>query len=179
MKRRAGRGFTMVEMLVVMAIVVALIGLLLPALSTARRQAARSRAEAEIGALHQALMQYYTLYSRFPRHHDYGSGGTNPPERLAAGLSVNRALVVMLRGEDEPAGQNPRRVGFMEFPPRAINASGFIDPWDRTYRYMCDFNYDNRVEIGAYTTLVGRSVAVWSTGPSGPDDTRDNIVSWD
>lgn len=180
MKRRDRRGFTLVELLVVMGIVAVLVALLLPSLGAARRQANLARARSEVANLQSALLSYYTLYSRFPRHGSFGSGMADPEASVSGGLQVNAALVRMLSGEDNPAGQNPRRVAFMEFPG---GDGGFLDPWDRPYRYMCDFNYDNRVEISGYggtdIELFGRSVAVWSTGPRGLDVVGDNLTSWD
>ncbi len=61
-----GKGFTLIEMLVVIAIIAMLAGMLLPALSKARIRARVAKAKAEMLNIRVAIEQYYADYSTYP-----------------------------------------------------------------------------------------------------------------
>lgn len=61
-----GRGFTLVELLVVIAIIVVLIAMLLPALAAARRQAQQVQCASNLRQLGQAMTMYTSQYQYFP-----------------------------------------------------------------------------------------------------------------
>jgi len=71
---RAGRGFTLVELLVVIAIVGLLIGLLLPAVQAAREAGRRSTCGSNLRQLGLALHQFHEYAQHFPP----GRGGPAP-----------------------------------------------------------------------------------------------------
>ncbi len=58
MVRRAAKGFTLIEVLVVVAIIALLVSILLPSLSRAREQARRVTCSTNLRTLHQATLYY-------------------------------------------------------------------------------------------------------------------------
>ena len=127
-----GRGFTLVELLVVIALIALLIGLLLPALSRAREA---SRKGVCLGQQKQAVVgvtSYATSYndwlagpntSGFELFNDgaYGSRAESPT------TSVDWVSPTLARGLNLPGGQSDE-TGFPERKLRLIYESAFVCP---------------------------------------------------
>ncbi len=201
MKTTFRHGYTMIEILLVVAVIGILIMLLVTSLGGVVRSARMSRVETEVMALEQAFRSYHQLYGGWPRHPQLGTTG-DPETEANQGLKVNEHMVRLLRGENHPGqsgphrAQNPRQVAFMEISDGSLGSDEdedpdhFVDAWGNAYRFMFDFNLDNTVTISQYYSngqpreLPGRTVAVWSLGPSGErpankDSRDDNIRSWE
>jgi len=151
---RSRQGFTLVELLVVIAIMMILIGLLMPALSAARYSARKGAARSEVKQLETAWKAYYDDYRELP-------GGVS---------EMDNANCLVLRGG------NLRQVYYLEFSDDEIT-TGFLDPWENTYKVALDDVGDNQVTAGAHGPVF-RAVAVWSLGRDGEDGTGDDIISW-
>jgi prepilin-type N-terminal cleavage/methylation domain-containing protein len=65
MSNRQGKGFTLVEMLVVIAIIVLLVGIIVPTLSQARENARREACRSTLHGLGQAAHSYMTTYNNY------------------------------------------------------------------------------------------------------------------
>lgn len=65
-KLSAGRGFTLVELLIVIAIIGTLVGLLLPAVNAARARARQAQCLNNIKELGTAMVSFATKHDRFP-----------------------------------------------------------------------------------------------------------------
>jgi len=89
---RAGRGFTLVELLIVISIIVLLVTILTPALNAVRRSAMAARSSARINELSNGAGTYYqdngNLYpgQRYPKKLGSGSGKYTGSQILAARL---------------------------------------------------------------------------------------------
>lgn len=157
----AGRGFTLVELVVVISILALLAALLLPALARVKARTLVSRARQEINLVVSAIQQYETAYGRFPvslaardavaglgEDYTYGSTFVGEGRRIIIGgpgdylNNNNEVMAILLDLESYPNGQptpnkdhvkNPQRIKFLR--PRlaqATNAPG-LGP-DGAYR---------------------------------------------
>jgi prepilin-type N-terminal cleavage/methylation domain-containing protein len=179
--RRRTAGFTLIELLAVMAIIGVLVALLLPVLRTARNKARAVRAKAEVNQLAMAWNSYLNDYRK------WDPTGQSPAVDTGSSADMDAQQVSILRGS------NPRTIKYMDFDAASTNGSGeFIDPWGRTtgpaganvFQMRLDGedgDYDGSVVTPHGT--VYRSVAVWSRGPDGADNTAqaraDDVKSWE
>lgn len=179
--------FTLIELLVVIAIIAILASISVPTIGRAMQSARRSQAATEVRMLETAWRAYYNEYNQWPTGLMGYDTGPNI-EANTTGIEAGANVVRLLRGENIN-DLNPRERRFMEFPERSIDDQmNFVDPWDNPYKYMLDFNYDNRVQVeftgNMFSTNLYRNVAVWSRGPQSDHsnvDTRisTKILSWD
>ena len=172
--------FTLMELLMVIAIIAILVLMLFPAVRKAKYTAAFKKAQVAANDLETAFTSYFNEYKRWPT----GLCGGQTEQEDCAGLEVREDMVAMLAGRNI-ADQNPRLMPFLEVPTNTLTYSGgsYIDPWGNPYKFMLDYNMDNKVDIdfeGAPTNL-NCVVAVWSRGIDGSDAAgfqRDNPRSW-
>jgi len=182
-ERRPSRdlGFTLVELLVVIGVIAILAGMLYPAIGAAKRAARRHAAFGAVKSLETAFNAYMDEYNKAPRVYP---NGITPPGNVEtmSFLEVRDDVLRMLRGQPltgiYPTPPNSRNRMFIEVKSTQILTNSFIDPWGRPYKYMLDFNYDNSVTVGQFSTnLIGRRTAIWSDGP--PGGVNSEVKSWE
>lgn len=186
MRSMTGRGFTLIEVLIVVAVIATLVGLGLPAYAAARERARVSAARALVATVAAAI----TAYQRDRLHlwHD--------PTGVGGGVeAMHRAWDVeadgIIDGHDvdgyfwapAPPTGDPRREalcynGFVatvrpELPNWAIepDTGRVYDPWRRPLR----------IAFARHTYGSG-GFGVWSAGPDGEDagdEGGDDLRSWE
>lgn len=177
LKKRGG--FTLIEMLVVTAIILVIASLMIPYLRRAKGKALRTVAQTDLAAIETAFSSYFEEYRRWPM----GLVGVDveTAEQGVPGVEVLSPLVRLLGGENLN-GLNPKQVPFMR-GQKLDSAGAFVDPWGHPYKFMLDYNRDNRLEFsysGAPLSL-NRWIAVWSRGPISDETVagaEDDIRSW-
>ncbi len=91
--RRVGRGFTLVELLVVIVIIGILIALLLPAVQGAREAARKSQCQNNLKQLALALHNYHGAYQYFPPSSNWN--GIPADSGNTASLSPNWVIAIL------------------------------------------------------------------------------------
>jgi prepilin-type N-terminal cleavage/methylation domain-containing protein len=188
--KTTGRGgFTLVELLAVLGIIGLIMSIVLGGVNVAMKTAKKHRAGIETQNVEQALRAYVNEYYTFPRGlHGATDAGIDTETTATGGLATDDTVVRLFRGENivySGRDLNSHRTVFLEIGERSLAGNVFVDPWGNGYRYMCDFNYDNVIQIkyaDVTVALTGQTMAVWSRGPDGLDHSpaarRDDIVSW-
>jgi prepilin-type N-terminal cleavage/methylation domain-containing protein len=185
MKSNRSSAFTLIELLVVVAIIAILVALLVPAVGKARQAAAKAKARAAVVDIQTAFSGYYDEYKKWPTGLTAYDNGKNV-EFNATGIQMESDVMEMLKGANINK-MNPRRVPFLEPQEAELNELGqYVDPWGNPYKYMLDYNLDDKVHIWFSNnngeTNLSRTVAVWSCGRDGSDEEgpaqKDDIRSW-
>jgi prepilin-type N-terminal cleavage/methylation domain-containing protein len=186
--KRSTAAFTLIELLVVVTIIGILAGLAIPATSSAITAAKRAEAGAMVNQLRTALTAYETEYGRWPSVWTSESAVESSNTELFGILTGSASTVA--------AGQNPRRIAFMEFSTKvlrsgsisstntrgAANGDKFVDPWSQAYQLQVDFDYDNKIAVGDSQGDIPTTIAIWSRGNqrtyNATSDKSKYITSW-
>lgn len=187
MKRTSSRsGFTLIELLVVVTIIGILAGLAIPATSSAITAAKRAEAGAMVNQLRTAMTAYDTEYGRWP--------AIWTSEAVID--SSNTKLFQILTGAAaaNAAGENPRRIVFMEFNTKVLrsgslgatntrgvaNGDKFVDPWHQPYRFLVDYDYNNQITVPDLSSnnVITTTIAIWSLGNQKNYDVTNDSSKW-
>ena len=163
-------GFTLIELLVVASIIGLLAGLLIPVVSGAIKKGEISKAQHEVTALANAMLQYQSEYNYFPGQ---ATGAGADYKYQVADL---QNLLSVLRGTNvNTTWSNPRKMTFLDVDERSVTNGVMVDPWGNPYWVAADWTFDNTISGNiADGGSPGKSVAVWSWGPG--SGTNDNIT---
>jgi prepilin-type N-terminal cleavage/methylation domain-containing protein len=187
-----GRGFTLLELLVVIAIIAILVGLLFPAFKAVQTQARQTQAKNDLTQIVNAVNAFYTEYGKYPSSATgsdtcYVWQVFNPTFNPfnAALFNELRACTAVGATCSGPATINTRQIVYISPPivkdpthPRSgIGSTGgnssyvgnFYDPWGSQYNIEIDSNYDNTVR-NPYFVFGG-------TG-AGPDPIGQGVIAW-
>jgi type II secretory pathway pseudopilin PulG len=186
MRREASRrGLSRPEAVLLLGLLVFVLSLVVPGwfLWVQRRQVAMARAD--LRALVDAAQTFYAEYGTWPTALSGGLEDVHYGRELP-----NREVINILRAWDAPGnlGQrvNKRKISFLEVPEYRPGWSGLaadgnlMDPWGQPYQLLLDASLDNVClsPTTVYGRREGEGVMVWSCGPDGLSDTRDDILSW-
>jgi prepilin-type N-terminal cleavage/methylation domain-containing protein len=185
LKRSIGRGFTLLELLVVMVIIGILAAITLGAFRFAQESAARNRTVSAHGAIMAALEQYKEKFGEYPApanptEDDQFAGKTlhiGGAHMLYQAITADGNSAIELRAAPS-SGESDGKVDETEmenvitssplpksiiFPPNAPAGSTrpryLVDGWNRPFQYS-KFN----VDVGANTS-VNPTYDLWSFGP--------------
>ena len=166
---------SVVLILAIGLLVLIVIGLLFPAIQDGPLPHDKTKAHFDIKGLEQACRFYYLEYGWLPLDSNAVNLVTNNADLIFTLLATNV-------GANATTDMNPRKIVFLELPGRkgAFDPvrGGFLDPWGNPYHVFFDWSYSNRVIVGR--SVVTNSVAVWSSGPNGKDESGagDDLTSW-
>ena len=187
-RRHSHAAFTLIELLTVVAIIGILAALIFPAIKKALEKAEITKATTEVNAIETAWKAYFNEYGKWPCSPSSpfaclsGSGPQNGPED-GTGVIFDHAFVSLMQGrtvDDAPyqaAQDNPKGVSFLNISAKSIKGGNYIDPWGQPYRMKFDLDYDNIVKTNS-SGGVTNTVMVWSYGPDGQNNTKDDVRSW-
>jgi hypothetical protein len=142
--------------------------------------------ESDIEALKEAGRRFFEEYGFWPSD----KRGTYADQRFGL-RPPNRQVLNILRAVDGPGNPdhvtNPHRIVFIEVEPSGPGLSGldrhgdFVDPWGAPYELVLDTDLNNVCDIddSRYQQVLAAGMAVWSCGPDGDSDNRDDIRSWE
>lgn len=172
-RRCGGRGFSLVEILVVIAILVVLMGMVLAAVSVVRKNARKAEARAMVMTLLAALEDYRAIdpQKRYPpadadgfMRADRGAGWVDVDAGEVAAVVPTRVCSLIDRSRQD--------LGLRTYvdDPASARYRILTDPWGRPYRYRVDATHDGAASKPAPQAdwnAKGLDVFpyVWSLGP--------------
>jgi len=162
--RTSGRGFTLIEMLVVVVIISILSSLVLAAVSSARTRAKAMQTQGTITGLEAALDRYESDFQDYP-----------PSDGDQTGLVGAENLYECLTTTMKTGPYITRTSDFPTCDPGNRDKPKFCDAWNRPIRYVHHHDYGNKVPNKSTFRLL-------SDGPNGNaeqgDASSDDIVNW-
>ncbi len=184
----AGRGFTLIELMVVVAIIGLLAAIIVPSIATAMKSATRARAMSQITSLDGAIKRFYAEYGKMPLPKGVLFGDA---DQEFTGQSQAQILQILLNLDDAtwPGGKrNTKQMVFLDLDPSMywlasenrfastmaeveLALSGgdpYLDPWKHPYGILLDLNMDDRITGTPYAGGDMRAkVGVYSLGEEG------------
>ena len=199
-------GFTLIELLTVIAIIAILAALIFPAIKKSLEKAEVANAQTDIKNIETALKSYYTEYGKWPngngntKDYSYGAFGSTYPASCNQ-YCENLWLMQTLQGVSTNTDTcdcgnlndtaNPKKIVFLEISKKSLSPNGnFLDPWKTPYQITVDVDYDNTCTNlantinnsaptpGGINYVANRTAVVWSLGPDGKGNTKDDVTSW-
>ena len=183
--RRAQRGFTLVEVIVVLSVVLLLTGIAVPMLSSYMEDGRRARAEAECKVVAAAVMSFYKDVGVYTARNGSGTNDTvrslftGPTTPTTSPWKANHNWITwgtsatlgdlldnhLLRNtpQGSSGGAYPS-TGTMRWRGPYLNGSSPVDPWGRPYVINVIASYFNNA-------TTHKRLWVISAGPNGIFDT--------
>lgn len=182
---RSRDGLSYPEILFILSVLLVFLSLALPAYITVRDTYRSRIAYAELRILFSAARQFNQEYRTWPSYKAPERGDVRYGDKLSNAFVMHVLQAVDAEGN---AGhkENPQRIDFIRMVGNAAPSLRFredgavIDPWGKPYQFIFDANYDNACSIpnSLHGSVLGTGVAVWSGGPDGKPDSRDDLLSW-
>jgi prepilin-type N-terminal cleavage/methylation domain-containing protein len=187
--RRASRGFTLVELLVVISIIIVLAAMSLGGVQIATKRAKTLQTQSDAMALQQAIEQYYQEYSKLP-----GLGATSDEIQTRGEAGVELLTILLGKEDDTGTMQNPRKLAFLNVK-ESRNAKkgglvysnggaggqidGLYDAWGRPFNVRLDNDYEGEIPdpLIQGNVVRNRNSLVYSFGQDGRLGT-DDVKTW-
>ena len=188
--RRANRGFTLVELLVVISIIVVLAAMSFGAANMAINKAKKLQTSNDAMGLQTALNNYYTEYSKLP---DFGMTGDEAQTDGQTGAE----LLTILLGKEEVTDdmQNKKQITFLTAKvSKNKNKGGLVysnggsgstpeglyDAWGNPFYLKFDDDYDGEINdpLTQGNIVREKQVIVYSYGQDGKLGNGDDIKTW-
>ena len=182
---RSRSGFTLVELLVVISIIIVLAAMGFAAFSTVIKKQKMLATQTHVGALSDALEQYFHAYGKLPN--------TGSQDDLTADGEAGAKLLTILLGKEESGSdmQNPKKIVFLT-PKFSTNKNqgglvysgnqveGFYDAWGRPLNIRFDIDLDQEIPnpIKQGDVVRQKNSLVWSFGADGKFGDNDEVKSW-
>ena len=195
-----GRGFTLVELLVVMGVIAILMTLLVPTLHAIRRQNAVTRAKALIMGVGNALGTYRQWYRTYPPDQGIGTHAelNKSAECLVYYLSGNTIAYSTASPPpnypwlhtlfaDSTAGGNGRKSwkSFYQFKENMLadydedKVPELIDPWRKRYVYNVGTHTDGDFNQNGAPAHNKDMFDLFSPGADSKYGNKDDVRNWD
>lgn len=182
--RRDLRAFTLIEMLVVIAVIAILAATLVPAARKAIANAEITTARNEVESLVAVVKSYEMEYRGYPTSKNGQPADAHYGVQRGSVVD-NREVMNVLRAIDGPGNVghvlNRQKHVYIEPKEKSLDSGGnLIDPWGRQYEITMDTQFNNEVNNlpDGIADIKGRGVIVWSAGPDGQPNTKDDLRSW-
>jgi prepilin-type N-terminal cleavage/methylation domain-containing protein len=204
MKKRANKGFTLVEMLVVMGLIGLLVAMMTGGLGFAQTTARQAQAQELVSNVATALTVYISREGTWPQEILSSGGVVN--NQVCKVLQQARLLDVTTVKSDGNINQNsPERFGLLspwgqrmvKRTPKTTASLGSLPPDAMLRKHMLQFrvdiNLDGKINssdgqlgpIPEGSSVIRASAIVWACGPNGKEDgntgaknPRENRQSW-
>ena len=186
MKTSCSKRFTLIELLVVIAIIGILAGLVFPALGTVRNNAKKSKASSECQSMKTAIIMYESEFSRWPAD-GTGDARVNSQDDTSNSKTESRDTSNYPNMCEALTGSNKKKMIFYEVGVGYEKNKGFLDPWNRQYQVVLDFDYSGTINeehvrqinsgLGRGTSTLNTSVAVYSYGVDGDNKNKTDLTT--
>jgi prepilin-type N-terminal cleavage/methylation domain-containing protein len=188
--RRAHRGFTLVELLVVISIIVVLAALSFGAAQVAIKRANTLKTRTSAMAIYQAIDQYYQDYSKLP------TLGASTDEIRTEGESGIELLEILLGKEDDTGTmQNPKKVAYLAVETGKTKKKGGLiysnggaggqieglyDAWGNAFYVKLDLEYEDEIldPLVQGNVVRNKKAIVYSYGVDGKIGGGDDVKTW-
>ena len=182
-RNRAGKAYTLLELLIVISIIATLAAIATPVSMSVMNQARTTECAQQMSNLITAMKGYKMEYGHIPI-----KTGLTETDLLKTDSGDGINLIKCLTGENNVSFKNPRGIVFFE-PNYTDTKKGGLDaityalydPWGRPYEMLLDVNFDKEIDaIGlGFRGLppVRKEILIISRGKDNTD-LNDVIFSW-
>lgn len=160
--KRGGRGYTLIELLMVIAIIMVLTGIALAAVSIIRERARIAETRRMVLDLETAIKRFQMDYHQYPWSPSAPAGSLVAADIIRE-LAPTRTRLASGRNPSDPKFINKRLKDYLIIPDKFLADAGsgatLVDPWGSEYLFAFD--------------VQAQEPKVCSKGPNGIDETSD------